>query len=275
MESSSTSMRQVTDVAGQIYSLRNSTKTNLSGKFTLSHLLWRAHNYSGFRGFMIPITPECMYTAADDIVSWVKITIGLGNMPALTRKDNADVDTWRISPQAGKTWNIYNENMGRIIDITFFPSHAKKTTDGCQVRTRLMKWNNTDTKWEVFETNILSSNFNTGEVCIHNLVYHQTNCNKTTGNAGLWASVNGYDGHRTIWLADLVPVFDTFNSNGLQESIYVDSCYANVYMGNVVSYVSPGTSQDNGAYNAFKAVEYRRLLSESTYEFTPYELEES
>lgn len=275
MESSSANMKQVTDVAGHIYSLRNSTKTNLSGNFKLSHLLWTRQNYSGFRGFMIPIRPDCMYTTADDIVSWVKITIGLGKMPTLTWKDNSDVDTWRMSPRAGNTWDIYNENMGRIIDITFFPSHAKKTTDGCLVRTRLMKWNNTDTKWEVFETNILSSNFNTNEKCIHNLVYHQTNCNKTTGKAGLWASVNGYNGHRTIWLADLIPVFDTLDSNGLQDTICVDSCYGNVYMGNVISYVSPGTSQDNGAYNAFKAVEYRRLLSESTYEFTPYELEEN
>lgn len=255
-----------TEVPGQLYSFNAASKTiPKSGTIKTTDILLMQSNYCRVRGFTIPLTPR-IYDAG----CCAKLSFNLGQRANITEKIDDDLDVFRISPKAGITWNQFTENMQRFIDVTFYYDDVEDSNDKYKIRVRELRYINSSAKWVVKETITRVSSFNTHIRNVHNLTFHMAN-----NVASLWAVVNGYWGVVTIWLADLTPPSDLFDSNLLSTTLCVDMLRSTFFIGNPILFIPPGRNQQNGAYNAFKAVETRNLISETTYDFTPYELEES
>lgn len=255
-----------TVVPGQLYSFTAaSTTVPKSGKITTTHELLSHGNYPHTRGFTIPLSPRIFEAGCS-----MKISFVLGRFKDITEKIDEDIDVFRISPKAGTAWSQFTENFVRFIDVTFYYDDVEDSNDSFKIRVRELRYINSSAKWVVKETITRVSSFNTYIRNVHNLTFHMAN-----NVASLWAVVNGYWGVATVWLADLTPPSDLFDSNLLSSTLYVDMLKSTFFIGNPILFIPPGNNQQNGAYNAFKAVETRNLISETTYDFTPYELEES
>ena len=255
-----------TEVPGQLHRFTATSQTEpKSGKITTTHELLSRGNYCRTKGFTIPLRAG-IYKAG----CAAKITFGIGLFNNVTEKVDADLDSFRFSPKAGTAWDQYTEKMRRIIDVTFYYDDVENSNDVYKIRVRELRYINNLGKWVVNETITRISSFNTSINEVHNLTFHMNG-----KVASLWAVVNGYWSVSTVWLADLTPPSDLFDTNLLSTNLYVDLLGGTFLIGNPILFIPPGNGQQNGAYNAFKSIEYRNLISETTYDFTPYELEES
>lgn len=255
-----------TEVPGQLHRFTARSQTEpKSGKITTTHELLSRGNYCRTKGFTIPLRAR-IYEAG----CAAKITFGIGRFNNVTEKVDADLDSFRFSPTAGTAWDQFTEEMQRIIDVTFYYDDVENSNDVYKIRVRELRYINNLGKWVVNETITRISSFNTSISDVHNLTFHMNG-----KVASLWAVVNGYWSVSTVWLADLTPPSDLFDTNLLSTNLYVDLLGSTFLIGNPILFIPPGNGQQNGAYNAFKSIEYRNLISETTYDFTPYELEES
>lgn len=254
-------------IKGQIWKVGSSSAGHRSASFARNHELSAIGNYGGIAGYTIPISPIVHFNDR-----WLKITLRHAPIGySVIETQDADTDMWRISPKYTATPSIYLYKQLAIIDVTFYKTNSDNT--GYRIRVREMRFNKDDNKWYVTETNNTVSNFNGAVNAIHNLTYHQQYAPyDSKGKAGLWVTVNGHEGNRVQRIAELTPIMDLFNNHLSYFPVYVDLYnYAGLYIGNTINFIPPGSFQKSGAVDAFEAVEYKNVESQSTYEFVPYD----
>ena len=249
-------------VPGLCWWLRKSDAANSTVQIDLSNPLLGVSNYSGWRGFVLPVALGNFGST-----SARKLTFSVGTSGNVIKKTVADLDMFTLSPAAGHSGSFV-----RFIDVTvYMVSDSTTTPAGYPVRVRELMYNKTEAKWVVYETNSVISSFNTNPAAIVFLAYQQADTS-SSNPAGLWIGVNGFMGQRLLRIADLHAVTDTFNWMGVG-TLYWDceGGYVRSHIGAMRQMMAPGENQQNGAYYAFTSLETRQIQSTSTYDFTPYE----
>lgn len=249
-------------VPGWCWMLRKTAAANGTIQVNLISPFLGVCNYSGWRGFVLPIA-----LGNNGSRNARKLTFFVGTTDNLTKKTAEDLDMFTLSPAAGNTGTFV-----RFIDVTFYQINDSTTTPaGYPVRVRELLYNKSEAKWVVYETNSVIPSFNTAPSCNMFLAYQQSDTSSSIP-AGLWIGSNGYDARRLLRIADLHAVTDSFNWMGVN-SLYWDceGYNSHSYVGAMHQMTAPGYNQQNGAYHAFTSLETRLIQSTSTYDFTPYE----
>lgn len=249
-------------VPGLCWWLRKSDATNSTVQIDLSNPLLGVCNYSGWRGFVLPVV-----LGNGGSTSARKLTFSVGTPGNVIKKMAAGLDMFTLSPAAGHSGSFV-----RFIDVTvYMVSDSTTAPAGYPLRVRELMYNRTESKWVVYETNSVIPSFNTSPACSVFLAYQQADTS-SSNPAGLWIGINGFMGQRLLRIADLHAVTDTFNWMGVG-TLYWDceGDYVRSHIGAMRQMTAPGENQQNGAYYAFTSLETRLIQSTSTYDFTPYE----
>lgn len=249
-------------VPGFLWRLRNSASESSSVNGTVrvdfdSTLVGRS-NYGTMWGYVIPYRPASSKHK-------VTITTGMYRESECVISTEQPIDTFTVSPKPSN-----KSSWLRIIDITFYKEMDTSTVPvGYPVRVREMVYDKSNDKWVVYTTMSVISAFNTQFNNTQAIVYQQAP-GDTGCQAGLWLIVQGLVGQRTLRLADLHSVTDSFGWETMSP-VWWDAGYGSAHIGapRVTQVYSP--DRVNGAYHAFTAIESRQIQSTSSADFNYYE----
>ena len=219
-------------------------------------------NYSGWRGFLLPIM---LGNNGGRIARKLTFFIGTISLSQCVVSTAADIDIFTLSPKSGQVLSF-----ARIIDVTFYmTSDSTLSPEGYPVRVRELIYDKESARYMVHTTVSVIPSFNNNPSGNMFISYQQADLS-AANPAGLWIGSNGYDGRRLLRIANLHAVRDTFNYMGTN-SMYWDCGAGDSYIGSLRHVMAPGNNQQNGAYHAFTALETKLFQSTSTEEFVHYE----
>lgn len=253
----------VTDVVPNfLWQLKNSASGSSPVNGTVrvgfdSALVGRS-NYGTIWGYVIPYRPASSKHK-------VTFTTGMFRESECVISTGQPIDTFTVSPKPSN-----KSSWLRIIDITFYNEMDSSSVPvGYPVRVREMVYDKSNDKWVVYTTMSVISAFNTQFNNTQAIVYQQ-NPDDTGCQAGLWLIVQGAAGQRTLRLADLHGVSDSFGWDTMSP-VWWDAGYGSAHIGapRVAQVYSP--DRVNGAYHAFTSIESRQIQSTSSADFNCYE----
>lgn len=249
-------------VPGFLWQLKNSASSSSPVNGTVrvgfdSTLVGRS-NYGTIWGYVIPYRPASSKHK-------VTFTTGMYREGECVISTEQPIDTFTVSPKPSN-----KSSWLRIIDITFYDKMDSSSVPvGYPVRVREMVYNKSNDKWVIYTTMSVISAFNTQVNNAQAIVYQQ-DPDDTGCQSGLWLIVQGAAGQRTLRLADLHGVPDSYGWDTMSP-VWWDAGYGSAHIGapRVTQVYSP--DRVNGAYHAFTAIESRQIQSTSSADFNCYE----
>ena len=212
------------------------------------------NNYSGTRGFVLPVSlPQVPF----------KVTLPVYKVPVVFR-ENLELDSFTLVPSASSLF------FGEILDITFNPERDADA-GGYHVRVREVYWSNQAAGMKVKTTHSLvkAASNQRLPLCVAKIVYEQWRDGQidTEERGALWLVHFGSTESPCIKIAT-VRGAHCFESNSLGK-VYLDIASSatvhQIRIGTLSQHV--GLSGLNPAYYGFSAMETNAIVSETVEDF--------